>query len=63
MIAPALRAGELYAEKPMIENDIPGEAEIVTDEQLEEVAGGFLDLNIGTMNTVCASQISSIVTP
>jgi hypothetical protein len=47
----------------MIENDIPGAAEIVTDEQLEEVAGGFLDLNIGTMNNVCSSQISSIVTP
>jgi hypothetical protein len=47
----------------MNRNNIPGEAEIVTDEQLEEVAGGFLDLNIGTMNTVCATQISSIVTP
>ena len=63
MITLALRAGELYAERPMIENDIPGAAEIVTDEQLEEVAGGFLDLNIGTMNNVCSSQISSIVTP
>jgi hypothetical protein len=40
----------------------PKNPEAITDEQLEEVAGGFLDTNIQTMNNNCSAQISSVVT-
>jgi len=40
----------------------PFNPELICDEQLEEVAGGFLDTNIQTMNNNCSAQISSVVT-
>jgi hypothetical protein len=40
----------------------PANPEAITDAQLEEVAGGFLDTNIQTMNNNCSAQISSVVT-
>jgi len=41
---------------------MPKNPEAITDEQLEEVAGGFLDTNVQTMNSNCSAQISSVVT-
>jgi hypothetical protein len=40
----------------------PNHPEVISDEQLEEVAGGFLDTNVQTMNNNCSAQISSVVT-
>jgi hypothetical protein len=43
----------------MSEENVKPEA--ISDEQLEEVAGGLLDTNIQTQNSTCLSQLSSVV--
>jgi len=43
----------------MSEENIKPEA--ISDEQLEDVAGGLLDTNIQTQNNACLSQLSSVV--
>jgi hypothetical protein len=46
----------------MSEEFTPFNPELICDEQLEEIAGGFLDTNVQTMNNNCSAQISSVVT-
>jgi hypothetical protein len=43
----------------MSEENVKPEA--ISDEQLEDVAGGLLDTNIQTQNNTCLSQLSSVV--